>query len=99
MATAKKVMGVGLDIGTMNLVAARRKSAETVETSRMRDAFLDLDAGAKKMLKLSGVNFIDNGEDGIVVVGDAAMEMANVFGREVRRPLSKVLSLRGRWML
>lgn len=92
MATKKPAsLGVGLDIGTMNLVGARRKSGETVETSRMRDAFLDLDAGAKKMLKLSGVNFIDNGEDGIVVVGDAAMEMANVFGREVRRPLSQGL--------
>jgi hypothetical protein len=48
---------------------------------------LDLDLGAKKMLKLSGVNFI-NREDGIIVVGDAALEMANVFGREARRPLS-----------
>jgi len=28
------------------------------------------------MLKLSGVNFIDHGDDGIVVIGDAAMEMA-----------------------
>jgi len=40
------------------------------------------------MLKLSGVNFIDRGEEGIIVVGDAALEMANVFGREARRPLS-----------
>ena len=82
-------MGVGLDIGTMNIVSARRTEGGTVETSRMRDAFLDLDSGAKRMLKLSGVNFIDHGDDGIIVVGDAAMEMANVFGREARRPLRK----------
>ena len=43
------------------------------------------------MLKLSGVNFIDHGEEGIIVVGDAAMDMANVFGREARRPLSQGL--------
>ena len=29
--------------------------------------------------------------NGIIVVGDAAMEMANVFGREARRPLSQGL--------
>jgi hypothetical protein len=61
----------------------------------MRDAFLDLDAGAKKMLKLSGVQFIDRGDDGIIIVGDAALEMANVFGREARRPLSQGLIASG----
>ena len=90
----KKTLGVGLDVGTMNLVAARRNGKD-VETSRIRDAFLDLDSGAKKMLKLSGVQFIDHGEDGIIVVGDAAMEMANVFGREARRPLSQGLVAAG----
>jgi hypothetical protein len=92
MATKKQApLGVGLDIGTMNIVSARRTDSGAVETSRMRDAFLDLDSGAKRMLKLSGVNFIDHGEEGIIVVGDAAMEMANVFGREARRPLSQGL--------
>lgn len=90
----KKTLGVGLDVGTMNLVSARRNGKD-VETSRIRDAFLDLDSGAKKMLKLSGVQFIDHGEDGIIVVGDAAMEMANVFGREARRPLSQGLVAAG----
>jgi hypothetical protein len=80
--------GKGLDIGTMNLVCAKQVGKDKVETSRVRDAFLDLSSDAKRMLKLSGVNFLDRGEDGIIVVGDAAMEMANVFGREARRPLS-----------
>jgi len=81
--------GVGLDIGTMNIVAARR-TAKGVETSRMRDVFLDLDPDAKRMLKLSGVNYIERDGE-IIVVGDAALEMANVFGREARRPLSRGL--------
>lgn len=80
------VLGVGLDIGTMNLVSARR-TGRGVETRRMRDAFLDLDGEAKKMLKLSGVNYVER-DDELIVVGDAALEMANVFGREARRPLS-----------
>ncbi len=93
MAPKKKSapLGIGLDIGTMNIVSARRQDDGTVETSRVRDAFLDLDSSAKRMLKLSGVNYLDQGEDGIIVVGDSAMEMANVFGREARRPLSQGL--------
>lgn len=81
-------LGRGLDIGTMNLVSARRNDDEEIVTARMRDAFLDLGQDAKRMLKLSGVDFIDRDEDGIIVVGDAALDMANVFGREARRPLS-----------
>jgi hypothetical protein len=84
------VRGVGLDVGTMNIVSAKRVGAE-IHTNRVRDAFLDLESGAKRMLKLSGVNYIDRGDEGIIVIGDAAMEMANVFGREARRPLSQGL--------
>jgi len=94
-AEKKATLGVGLDIGTMNLVAARR-TGRGVETRRMRDAFLDLDLEAKKMLKLSGVNFIERKDaEQIIVVGDAALEMANVFGREARRPLSQGLIAAG----
>lgn len=78
-------LGVGLDMGTMNIVAARR-TKEGVVTNRIRDAFLDLPAEHRKMLKLSNVNYIEKDED-LVIVGDAAYEMANVFSREPRRPL------------
>ena len=80
-------LGIGLDVGTMNLVSARR-TVQGVETRRMRDAFLDLPASAKRMLKLSGVSFIER-DDEILIVGDAAIETANIFGREARRPLSQ----------
>lgn len=83
-------LGVGLDVGTMNLVSAKSEGSG-VKTARVRDAFLDLESGAKKMLKLSNVDFIDGGEDGVIVIGDAALDMANVFGKEVRRPLSRGL--------
>lgn len=82
----KPILGLGLDCGTMNIVSARR-TAKGVETRRMRDAFLDLDPGAKKMLKMGNVNYVERGGE-LLVLGDAAMEMANVFGREPRRPLS-----------
>lgn len=81
-----KALGVGLDAGTMNIVSARRAD-KGVATKRVRDAFLELPAEAKRMLKLSGVSYVER-EDELLILGDPALETANVFGREVRRPLS-----------
>lgn len=80
--------GVGLDIGTMNIVSARCPLGGTASFKNIRDAFLDLDLDAKRSLKLSNVNYVErNGS--LVVVGDEALTMANLFKREARRPLSK----------
>ena len=84
--TDATAMGIGLDIGTMNIVSARR-GAKGVVTKRMRDVFLDLLPNAKKMLKLSQTSFVERDGE-VFVLGDAALEIANVFGREARRPLS-----------
>lgn len=78
-------LGRGLDIGTMNLVSAR-KVGSSVRTKRIRDAFLDLEQEAKKMLKMSGVSYVEK-DDQIVILGDPALETANLFQREARRPL------------
>lgn len=88
-----KFLGVGCDMGTMNIVAARR-SDDGVRTNRIRDSFITIDSDKRKMLRLSGVNFIERG-DQIVIVGDAAYEMANVFGAETRRPLQAGLIASG----
>jgi hypothetical protein len=40
-----------------------------------------------KMLKLAQTSFVER-DDEVLILGDAAMEMANVFGMEPRRPLS-----------
>lgn len=88
MADTKYKPGVGLDVGTMNLVSARTTAHDKVETNRIRDAFIDLDVEAKKTLRLSKVNYVE--KDGqLVVLGDSALNMANLFKREVRRPLSR----------
>ena len=79
--------GVGLNIGTMNIVSARMVG-DAVKTKRVRDAFIDLDVEAKKQLRLSKVSYVE--KDGtLLVLGDSAMVMANLFKREVRRPLSR----------
>ena len=83
----KRYLGKSVDIGTMNVVSARQDASGGISTKRIRDAFLDLPTSAKRMLKLNGVDFIER-DDEILIIGDAAMETANVFGREPRRPLS-----------
>jgi len=88
MGDTKYKAGVGLDVGTMNLVSARTTTGDKVETSRIRDAFIDLDLEAKKTLRLSKVNYVEK-EGQLIVLGDSGLNMANLFKREVRRPLSR----------
>jgi hypothetical protein len=82
-------LGVGLDIGTMNLIAARHVDGK-LALRKVRDAFLDLEAGAQKTLKLSNVSYVPDPDDDntLIVFGDSALTMANLFKRDVRRPLS-----------
>lgn len=81
--------GAGIDIGTMNIVSARRRGTdEQTEIKKIRDAFLDLDLEAKRSLRMSRVNYVEK-EGALIVIGDSALAMANLFKREARRPLSK----------
>lgn len=85
MTKALEECGVGLDCGTMNFVSARR-SGKKVVTTRVRDAFIDLPPEHKRMLKLSNTAFAE--VDGrLIVIGDDALNTANLLNREARRPL------------
>lgn len=85
----KYLPGVGTDLGTMNIVAARQcLDGKQIETKRIRDAFLDLDLSAKKTLRMTKVDYVEK-EGSLIVLGDSALTLANLFKREVRRPLSR----------
>lgn len=86
--------GVGLDVGTMNIVSARYADDDKITTKRVRDAFLDLEPDAKKQLRLSKANYVEK-DGSLIVIGDSALTMANIFKRDVRRPLSKGLIAAG----
>jgi actin-like ATPase involved in cell morphogenesis len=78
--------GVAIDAGTMNFVSARQ-DGDKVTTKRIRNAFLDLPPENKRMLKISNTSFVEL--DGkLLVLGDEALETANLFNREARRPMS-----------
>jgi hypothetical protein len=72
----------------MNILSARTTIEGKTETIRVRDAFIDLDLEAKKTLRLGKVDYVE--KDGqLIVLGDSALNMANLFKREVRRPLQR----------
>lgn len=80
----------GLDIGTCFLVSASRDDNQQMQVKSIRDAFFDLEnePQVKNMLSMSKVNFIEAG-DTLYIIGDPALVMANMFRREMRRPLSQ----------
>lgn len=83
-----QMLGVGIDVGTMNIVSARNGQDDKVTIKRIRDAFLDLDLENRKALKMSKVNYVEkNGQ--LIVLGDDALTMANLTKREIRRPLAR----------
>mgnify|MGYP001609656249 CR=1 FL=1 len=82
-------LGKGLDVGTANLAAAVQNDEGGITVTVERNAFLDIpsDVYSKNMLtKLKVPYVVHNGK--LVVIGEAAFELANVFGRETRRPMS-----------
>ncbi len=82
----KSTQGVSADVGTMNFVSARKVNKK-IQTTRVRNAFIELPAEHKRMLKLSKTSYVEL--DGkLLVIGDEAIDTANLFNREARRPMS-----------
>ena len=81
--------GKGVDIGTMFVKCAYKEGNEIVFKSQ-RNTFFDVEHTdfTKKILDNSKVKYIIK-EDKLYVVGDEALEFANMFNKETRRPLSR----------
>ncbi len=87
-AGTSQLLGKGLDIGTANIAAAVQTGDGGVAVSVERNAFLDIkaDVYSKNMLtKLKVPYVVHNGN--LVVIGQSAFELANIFNRETRRPM------------
>ena len=81
-------LGKGLDVGTANLAAAVQNAEGGITVNVERNAFLDInsDVYSKNMLTKLKVPYIVHNTK-LVVIGEAAFELANVFGKETRRPM------------
>jgi actin-like ATPase involved in cell morphogenesis len=82
-------MAKGLDVGTMNIISGQQEEAETVFVQQ-RNSFVEIEYSdmAEQMLSRSDVLHIRKG-DQVYVVGDDALNFANIFNRETRRPMSQ----------
>ncbi|ADE04559.1 disk-shape morphogenesis protein volactin [Haloferax volcanii] len=80
-------MAKGLDVGTMNILSASQDGSETVFVQQ-RNSFVEIDYSdmAEQMLSRSDVLHIRK-DDKVYVVGDDALNFANIFGKETRRPM------------
>ena len=83
-------MSIGADIGTAFLVSARQDANNQLKIKSIRDAFFEVDneTAIKNMLQMSQVNYVEAG-DKLYIIGENANVMANIFKREVRRPMAK----------
>ena len=81
-------LGRGLDVGTANLMAAAQTVEGEVSINLQRNAFIDIEPEehTRNMLNQLAVPFIEINNH-MVVVGDHAFKLANVFNRETRRPM------------
>ncbi len=80
--------GKGLDVGTVNLVAAEQNEQGEVETRLKRNVFIDVEITpyTKGMLLRLGVPYVVQGKR-MYVLGEPAFELANVLNRNTRRPM------------
>jgi hypothetical protein len=84
----KEVLCVGLDCGTMNICCARSDSKEIKIT---RNVFLPIDKESVSISELTSINYIETDSGDVFIIGDDALKLANVFGKEVSRPMQKGL--------
>jgi actin-like ATPase involved in cell morphogenesis len=81
-------MARGIDVGTMNIISAEQDGNETVFVQQ-RNSFVEIEYSdmAEEMLSRSDVLHIRK-DDSVYVVGDDALNFANIFKQETRRPMS-----------
>jgi hypothetical protein len=81
-------MARGIDVGTMNIISAEQDGNETVFVQQ-RNSFVEIEYSdmAEEMLSRSEVLHIRK-DDSVYVVGDDALNFANIFKQETRRPMS-----------
>jgi len=81
---------IGIDCGTMNLVKAIKNQDEEVEISSIRNMYLPLDKSQLTMAELSNIDYVES-DGNIYIVGEDAYRFGNMFGQQVKRPMSKGL--------
>jgi len=84
----KNILCIGCDCGTMTMQVARSDSKEVKIT---RNCFLELNKDEINISDLNEINYVEGDNNNIYIIGDDAFRLANIFGKEVSRPMEKGL--------
>jgi len=84
----RPVLCLGLDIGTMNIVLSRNDSSNFQIT---RNVFLPVKEDEISISDLSDINYVKSDNGNIYIIGEDAFRFANIFSKEVSRPMEKGL--------
>jgi len=81
-------LGKGLDVGTANLVSAVQNDSGGITIKMERNAFIDIqqDVHSKNLLTKLKVPYVIHNNT-MIVLGDEAFQLANIFNRTTRRPM------------
>lgn len=82
-------LGKGLDIGTVNLVAAEQDGNGEIVIRKQRNCFIDIpieDTSTKNRLTQLKVPFVVHNKR-MYVIGDSAFDLANILNKNLRRPM------------
>jgi len=82
------IIAAGTDCGTMNLVLARNDT-NIIKTTR--NVFLPIKEDEISISDLSDISYIKSDDGNIYIIGDDAFRFANIFSKEVSRPMEKGL--------
>ncbi len=88
---AATAIGKGLDIGTANLLSAVLADDGETVVRRERNMFLEIPREFQKnraMLTKLNVPYVTY-QNRVFVIGNSSFELANMFGKEVRRPMKE----------
>ena len=83
----ENTLAVGLDVGTMHLIASRSDSDEVKIT---RNVFLTVDK-EDILNQLSNINYVEGPDGDTYIIGSDAFDFANMFGKKVSRPMAQGL--------
>lgn len=89
LASASTAVGKGLDVGTANLLSAVMTGDGETVVRRERNMFLEIPREFRRnraMLTKLNVPYVTY-QDRVFVIGSSSFELANMFGKEVRRPM------------
>lgn len=82
------ILALSCDVGTMNMICAR---SDTDEIKTIRNVFLPLENDDINISDLSGLSYVKSEDDELYVIGSDAFKFANIFGKQVSRPMESGL--------